>query len=220
MFHAFKGCLKVRGGGDKVSVYFPCRYLRRMIVAWMAHNRYFLFKHKKVSLQSKYGVEGGDYCPEPISVKEYLRKMLKRSFWGEDVVLYALSCLFDLKITVVNGSTLDEHLTTCQKEKTKFCKRAGCQKIFATKKALRAHLATHITLKGDAAKCKGCGKDGFTRQKSLDDHYRYCDGNPDRVGPFPCPVAGCRRGKDNPFRRTHNLNIHLKDEHGYDPKHM
>ena len=109
LFHAFKGCLKVRGGEDKVSVYFPCRYLRRMIVAWMAHNRYFLFKHKKVSLQSKYGVEGGDYCPEPISVKEYLRKMLKRSFWGEDVVLYALSCLFDLKITVVNGSTLDEH---------------------------------------------------------------------------------------------------------------
>ena len=41
--------------------------------------------------------------------EEYLRKMLKRSFWGEDVVLYALSCLFDLKITVVNGSTLDEH---------------------------------------------------------------------------------------------------------------
>ena len=105
MFHTFKGCLKVRGGGDKVSVYFPCWYLRRMIVAWMAHNRYFLFKHKKVSLQSKYGVEGGDYCPEPISVKEYLRKMLKRSFWGEDIVLYALSCLFDLKITVVNGST-------------------------------------------------------------------------------------------------------------------
>ena len=116
--------------------------------------------------------------------------------------------------------SLEQHLTTCQKEKTKFCKRAGCKKVFATKEALRAHLATHITLKGDAAKCKGCGKDGFSRQKSLNDHYRYCDGNPDRVGPFPCPVAGCRRGKDNPFRRTRNLNVHLKDEHGYDPKHV
>ena len=113
----------------------------------------------------------------------------------------------------------DTHLTTCQKEKTKFCKKAGCNKLFATKAALEAHQATHITLKGDAQKCKGCGKGGFTRQKSVDDHYRYCDGNPNRVGPFPCPVAGCRRGKDHPFRRTRNLNLHLKEEHGYDPKH-
>ena len=113
----------------------------------------------------------------------------------------------------------DTHLTTCQKEKTKFCKKAGCNKLFATKAALQAHQATHITLKKDAQKCKGCGKEGFTRQKSLDDHYWYCDGNPDRVGPFPCPVAGCRRGKDRPFRHTQNLNLHLKEEHGYNPKH-
>ena len=57
----------------------------------------------------------------------------------------------------------DTHLTTCQKEKTKFCKKAGCNKLFATKAALEAHQATHITLKGDAQKCKGCGKGGFTR---------------------------------------------------------
>ena len=113
----------------------------------------------------------------------------------------------------------DIHLTTCQKEKTKFCKKAGCNKLFSTKAALEAHQATHITLKGEAQKCKGCGKGGFTRQKSVDDHYRYCDGNPNRVGPFPCPVAGCRRGKDHPFRRTQNLNLHLKQEHCYDPKH-
>ena len=80
-----------------------------MAVAWMAHNRYFIYKHKKASLLSKYGVQGGDYVAEPLSFKEYLRHMLRRSFWGEDIVLYCLSCLFDLKITVVNARTLDEY---------------------------------------------------------------------------------------------------------------
>ena len=58
---------------------------------------------------SKYSVEGGDVVPEPLSFREYLTKMLTRSFWGEDIVLYALSCMFDLKITVVNTHTLDEY---------------------------------------------------------------------------------------------------------------
>ena len=115
--------------------------------------------------------------------------------------------------------SFDTHLTTCQKEKTKFCKKVGCNKLFATKEALQAHQATHVTLKGDVQKCRGCGKGGFTRQKSIDDHYRYCDGNPNSVDPFPCPVAGCRMGKDHPFRCTRNLNLHLKEEHSYNPKH-
>ena len=116
--------------------------------------------------------------------------------------------------------SLETHLTTCQKEKRFFCKKKDCQKLFATKEALRAHQSTHTTLKAKDATCTGCGKGGFTREKSLKDHYRYCDGNPNRVGPFPCPVAGCRRGAKNPFRRTRNLNVHLKEEHGHDPKHV
>ena len=35
--------------------------------------------------------------------------MLKREFWGEDVVLYAFSCLFDLKIMVLNSRSLEEY---------------------------------------------------------------------------------------------------------------
>ena len=109
LFHAVKGCWKVRTGGDHKAFYFPCRYLRRLVVCWMAHNRCLVWKHKKISLMSKYGVEGGDVVPQPLSFREYLRKMLTRSFWGEDIVLYALSCMFDLKITVINAHTLDEY---------------------------------------------------------------------------------------------------------------
>ena len=91
MFHAVKGCWKVRTGGNHSSPYFPCRYLRRLVVAWMCHNRFMIWKLKRVSLESKYGVEGGDVCAHPISFKDYLRKLLNRSMWGDDVVLYSLS---------------------------------------------------------------------------------------------------------------------------------
>ena len=109
MFHAVRGCMKLRTGGDHSAAYFPCRYLRRLIVAWMCHNRCMVWNHKKVSLMSKYGVEDGDVVPNPISFKDYLRKLLKRGFWGEDVVLYALSVIYDLRITVLNAHTLDEY---------------------------------------------------------------------------------------------------------------
>ena len=40
MFHAFKGCLQVRHSGSKDAVYFPCRYLRMMIVLYsVVHTR-------------------------------------------------------------------------------------------------------------------------------------------------------------------------------------
>ena len=108
LFHAFKGCLQVRYLGAKDAVYFPCRYLRRMIVAWMAHNRCFVIKHKLLSLQSKYGIEDGDLVPKPITYREYLRMMLKRTTWGENVVIYSLATLCDLRITVVNSSALQK----------------------------------------------------------------------------------------------------------------
>ena len=75
----------------------------------MAHNRSFVWKLKSASLRSKYGVENGDYVDHPLSYKDYLRNMLKRSFWGEDVVIYSLASLFDLKITVLNSRRLEEY---------------------------------------------------------------------------------------------------------------
>ena len=116
--------------------------------------------------------------------------------------------------------SLEKHLETCQKEKTFFCPREHCEKLFATKEGLAAHSKTHKSLSKKKGVCPGCGKTGFTRQKSIDDHYRYCDANPDKVGPFPCPVARCPRGPAKPFRRTRNYNAHMKDAHGFDPKHV
>ena len=54
-------------------------------------------------------MNNGDYVANSLSYKDYLRNMLKIGFWGEDVVLYSLACLFDLNITVLNSRRLAEY---------------------------------------------------------------------------------------------------------------
>ena len=76
------------------------------MVVFMAHNRGKMWKHKEVSLRGLYGVEAEG--EEILSYRQYLIKLLNKSTWGEDVCLHALSCLFHMKITVVNTNRLDE----------------------------------------------------------------------------------------------------------------
>ena len=62
------------------------------------------------ALRAAYGIDdptashGG-----PFSFKVYLNKMLKRGFWGDEVVLWAVSMMWGLKITVLNSKTLQEY---------------------------------------------------------------------------------------------------------------
>ena len=115
--------------------------------------------------------------------------------------------------------SFDAHKLTCGVEKRFFCRKKGCKSRFATKEGLAAHQSTHKKLSKKEGVCKFCKKEDFKRAKSLKDHIRYCEKNPDHVGPFPCPIEGCHRGVDDPFNRTRNLNQHLKNAHDYDPKH-
>ena len=109
MIHAIQGCCRIRNNTDKSAEYFPCRYWRRFIVKWIINNRTLIWKHKEASLRGQYGVEGGDLVPHPISLKEYCRLLLKRSTWGEDIVLHAVSGALKSAITVVNENTLHEY---------------------------------------------------------------------------------------------------------------
>ena len=121
---------------------------------------------------------------------------------------------------LANKRSFDQHQLSCGMPKRFFCKVPECDSTFATKEMLQVHGRVHkkkLTKKQGV--CKGCQKGGFTRQKSLDDHWRFCSGNPNHVGPFPCPVQGCQRGPSNPFNHTRNHTQHMKDVHGFDPKH-
>ena len=62
---------------------------------------------------SLYGVE--EIGPSrdwnlPLSFKQYLRCLLKRSFWGDKIVLYAVSCMWRLKVTILNTKTLSKSI--------------------------------------------------------------------------------------------------------------
>ena len=75
----------------------------------MAHNRDMIWKHKEASLRERYGLVEGDDCPEPISYKEYMIRMLKRGQWGDDIILHAFVSLCDVRITMVNAARLEEY---------------------------------------------------------------------------------------------------------------
>ena len=121
------------------------------------------------------------------------------------------------KRKLVSKRSYDKHLETCGKERRVWCTKKGCNKYFVSQEGLKLHMTTHRKIKKGMEKC-ACGAE-FTKLKSKLDHFRTCDSNPNKVGPFPCPVAGCHRGPVKPFRRIRNLNLHMRVAHAHDPKH-
>ena len=45
----------------------------------------------------------------PFSYAVYLKKLLKRQFWGDEIVLWSISMMWNLKISVINSKTLQEY---------------------------------------------------------------------------------------------------------------
>ena len=76
----------------------------------MVENRQKVFKYMGSALRASYGVpdptasHGG-----PFSYKTYLTKMLDKQFWGDEIMLWSVSMMWNLKITVVNSKTLQEY---------------------------------------------------------------------------------------------------------------
>ena len=160
---------------------------------------------------------------------EKVCQVCKRTFWNTDTLRrHQKTHTGAQRYTCTNPScgrklaskrSFDAQKATCGVEKTKFCPRKGCEKLFATAEGLKAHMSTHKKLSKKKDSCPHCQKAGFTREKSLKDHIRFCESNPNKVGPFPCPVADCHRGAANPFNWTRNLNQQMKKAHGWDLKH-
>ena len=176
------------------------------------------------------GTEEVPFQVDPIKRGEKQCKICHRSFYSTDTYRRHMKthtgnqsnvCPNDgCNRKLASARSLREHLTTCGKPKDVKCTVEGCNKAFATQQALGAHLRIHQDkLTGDAKKCPGCPKADFEREKSKKDHWRNCPGNPDRVGPFPCPVAGCPRDHRKPFNQIRNLNQHLQNAHKYDSEH-
>ena len=78
------------------------------MVNYIINHRCLIYHNKYEALMSLYRVEETDPSRDwnpPLSFKQYLRCLLKKSFWWDQIVLYARS----LKITVLNIKTLQEY---------------------------------------------------------------------------------------------------------------
>ena len=117
LFSAIKKSIQIRHsgvvgsrGGDRDLPYYPTRYFHCQVVNWMVENRQKVFVYMDSALRATYGVadskalHGG-----PLSYRDYLHNLLRRDFWGDKIVLWAVSMMRGLKVTVLNSKTLQEY---------------------------------------------------------------------------------------------------------------
>ena len=114
LFGALKRSLTVHNNNSagRDAPYFPNHYFWRQVINYMINHRCLIYHNKYEALMSLYGVKEMDPSRDwnlPLSFKQYLRCLLKRSFWGDKIVLYVVSCMWKLKITVLNTKTLQEY---------------------------------------------------------------------------------------------------------------
>ena len=95
------------------ATYFPNRYFRRMVVNYIVNHRQLIYNYKFLALMSLYGIEewadpGRGWNP-PLSFKQNCHLLLQRDFLSDEIVLHAISCMWSMKITVLNTKTLQEY---------------------------------------------------------------------------------------------------------------
>ena len=102
--------MNVHHSNSKDAPYYPMRYFRRQVVAWMIKHHQLVMANKGVALMANYGLEEEDgQFKGPLSYKQYLWHVLQCCFWGDEIILYAISCMWNLQITVLNSRTLEEY---------------------------------------------------------------------------------------------------------------
>ena len=110
MFSAIKRGLEVWTANSCDHPYYPTRYFRWQVVVWLVQNRQRVWFNEHVALEANYGFEETTPSYEgPLSYKSYCRALLNKKFWGDEVVLYAVSCMWGLQITIFNSWTGQEY---------------------------------------------------------------------------------------------------------------
>ena len=85
----------------------PDTFAGKLSCGWSRSTRVWYNKH--AALEANYGLE--EETPTfkgPLTYKSYCRHLLDRKFWGDKVVLYTVSAMWNLCITVFNSKT-DEY---------------------------------------------------------------------------------------------------------------
>ena len=102
--------LGVQLANEKEFPYYPTQYFRRRVANWLVNTRQRVLLHKESYLRQTYSLPDEDaQFPTPFSYKQYCRNILDRHFWGDAVILYMVSCVWVLKVMVVNSQTLQQY---------------------------------------------------------------------------------------------------------------
>ena len=110
MYASIKKGLGVRLATERQFPYFPMRYFHRQVADWLVTNRQKIMLVKGDYIKETYGICDDDaQFPGPFSYKEYCRNVLNKRFWGDALILYAISCMWAVKISVVNSKTLQQY---------------------------------------------------------------------------------------------------------------
>ena len=113
LFRMIKRSMSVLTATAQGATYFPNRYFRRIVVNYMVNYQQQIYENKYLALMSLYDIEEAvdsdrGWTP-PLSYKQYLKLLLQWDFWVDELVLYTISCMWCMKITVLNMRTLQEY---------------------------------------------------------------------------------------------------------------
>ena len=110
MYASIKKGLGVRLATEKKFPYYPTRYFRHQVADWLVTNRPKVMLVKGNYIRQTYGIRDEDaQFPGPFSYRDYCKNVLDKRFWGDALILYAVSCMWAVKITVVNSKTLQQY---------------------------------------------------------------------------------------------------------------
>ena len=110
MFSAIKKALGVRHKDAQDDPFYLTHYFRRQVVVWLVHNCQRVWYNKHVVLEANYSQdEGTPTFKGPLTYKSYCRHLLDRRFWGSEIVLYVVSTMWNVWVTVFNLKTDKEY---------------------------------------------------------------------------------------------------------------
>ena len=163
MYASIKKGLGVCLATEKQFPYFPTRYFRCQVANWLVANRQKVMLVKGDYIRQVYGIRDEDVqFPRPFSYREYCRNVLDKRFWGDALILYAVSCMWAVKITVVNSRTLQQYRVR---------HTAGLRNVDI---ALVYNSSSHYTAAGKCFCSSFCTSDGSLVIKSWDIYVVTC----------------------------------------------
>ena len=110
MYASIKKGLGAHLATEKTFPYYPMGYLRHQVADWLVTHKQKVMLVKGYYLRQAYGVRDEDaQFPGPFSYRDYCKNVLDKRFWGDALILYAISCMWAVKITVVNSKTLQQY---------------------------------------------------------------------------------------------------------------